>query len=427
MNEFLENCIDVLNGALVGVFGMILSAAFGDIRWTKRKKIILTAGMAGLFLWQGTVYYLMGSETVRFVYPVMVHIPLAIILCAVSKRYLWSVISVFTAYLCCQIRRWLALFVVAIVSGDSMMQNLVEAAVTIPLLLLLLRYAAPAVRMISTYPVSMQYQFGLVPVVAYCFDYLTQTYTNLYSKGSPVVTEFMSFVCSAAYLVFVLRASREQQIRRQLETAQENLNLQVAQAVREIEHLRQSQQQASTYRHDLRHHMQYLLACMENNQSEKAQAYIHEICSEIEANRVINYCENEAANLIFSSFSGRVEALDIAIKIRAAIPSEIPVSEMDLCVLLSNALENALHACQKVRGKGLPADIDVMVYEKNGKLFFQITNSCTDEVTLKNGVPVTDRPGHGIGVRSILMLVERYGGIYAFELENGRFILRISL
>lgn len=427
MSDFWENMIVVINGASVGVFGMILSAAFCDIRWTRQRKLIITAAMAGLLLWQGIVCFLMSPEAVRFLYPFITHIPLAIILSAISKKYLWSVISVFTAYLCCQIRRWLALLIVAIASGNSMMQNVVEAAVTIPLLLLLLRYAAPSVRMFSTYPVSMQYQFGLIPVLAYFFDYLTQTYMNLYFKDSPAVAEFMSFVCSAAYLVFVLRTSKEQQIRRQLEMAQENLNLQVMQAVREIEHLRQSQQQASTYRHDLRHHLQYLLTCMENDQEEKAQTYIHEICSEIEAAKVINYCENEAANLIFSAFAGRVEALDISITIHAEIPAVIPLPETDLCVLLSNALENALHACQKVKERRFPADIDVMIYEKNGKLFFQITNSCTEDVRFENGIPVTDKPGHGVGMRSILTLVERYGGIYSFESKDHRFILRISL
>lgn len=427
MSDILVNSISMINGVSVGVFGMLLSVAFCDIRWTRRKKLVIAGSMAGLLLLQGAVYYFMSPETVRYLYPVITHIPLAIVLSVVSKKCIWSVISVFTAYLCCQLRRWLALLVVAVASGDSMMQSVVEVVVTVPLLLILLRFVAPSVRMIAGYPMSMKCQFGLVPVLAYCFDYLTQTYTNLFSKGAPVVAEFMSFVCSAAYLVFVLRTSKEQQIRSQLEMAQENLNLQVVQAVREIEHLRQSQQQASTYRHDLRHHMQYLLACMENNQNEKAQAYIHEICSEIEANKVINYCENEAANLVFSAFVGRAEVQDIKITIHAEIPYIIPVSETDLCVLLSNALENALHSCQKIKAKGLPANIEVTVYEKSRKLFFQIVNSCGSDVVFEKGIPVTDRPGHGIGVRSICALVERYRGMYTFETQGNKFILRVSL
>ena len=43
------------------------------------------------------------------------------------------------------------------------------------------------------------------------------------------------------------------------------------------------------------------------------------------------------------------------------------------------------------------------------------------------GIPVTNQPNHGIGVRSICALVERYEGIYTFEVEEGKFILRISI
>ena len=175
----------------------------------------------------------------------------------------------------------------------------------------------------------------------------------------------------------------------------------MTQAVREIAHLRESQWQASVYRHDLRHHLQYLLACMENNRIEQGENYIREICTEIEANKVTVYCENEAANLILSAFAGRAKDQQIPLTIRAKIPLILPVSESDLCVLLSNSLENALHACSDLKKLGKQGKIEVSAFEKGGKFFLQIANSCGENVVFANGVPVTDHPGHGVGVRSI--------------------------
>ena len=43
------------------------------------------------------------------------------------------------------------------------------------------------------------------------------------------------------------------------------------------------------------------------------------------------------------------------------------------------------------------------------------------------GLPVTDTAGHGIGVRSICSVVERYNGVYSFTEKDGRFVLRASL
>ena len=85
----------------------------------------------------------------------------------------------------------------------------------------------------------------------YGFDYLTGVYTNLLVEGALVAVEFMPFVCCVAYLVFVLHISVAERARSQLEQVQDTLNIQIAQAVREIETLRESQQKVKVYRHDL--------------------------------------------------------------------------------------------------------------------------------------------------------------------------------
>lgn len=419
--------IYLLNLTSVGVFGMVLSAAFCDICWTRKKAFAAAGSMAAILLLQAMIYFFIDTNLVTYVYPLITHFPLAVVLCALSGKCLWSVVSVLTAYLCCQLRRWLALLIVAIFSGGTAMQNVTELAMTLPILFILLRFAAPSVRAVSHYARSVQCQFGLVPALYYGFDYLTRIYTDLLLEGVLVAVEFMPFVCSVAYLIFVVYTSKEWKIRSQLEQTQDILNLQVEQAVREIEALRESQEKISAYRHDLRHHMQFLLACMENDRIGQAQAYIRQICSEIEANKVTVFCENETVNLIFSAFAGRAKKLGVLIKVKAVVSRTIPVSESDLCVLLSNALENALHSCLDMKQKGLDGTIEVSVYEKKGKMFLQVINSCDRDIVFDSGMPVTDRPGHGIGVRSICTIVEQYGGVCSFLAENGWFILRISL
>lgn len=421
------NCLDWINLGSVGVFGMILSAKFCDIVWTRRKKLAMVVCMAVILMFQGIFYFLVDPDIVEVIYPLITHLPLVVVLCVLGGRWLWPTISVLTAYLCCQMRRWLALLTVSIFSGGSVMQNAAELVITVPLLLFLLCLVAPAVRSVSHFNVSVQCQFGLVPALYYGFDYLTRVYTDLLMEGGPVVVEFMPFVCCVAYLVFVFRTSETERVRSRLEQTQDSMNQQITQAVREIRALRKSEQKTRTYRHDLRHHMQYLSQCIENGRLEQAQKYIQEICSDIETNKVTTFCENEAANLIFSAFAGRIRERGIALRIRAKISQKIPVSENDLCVLLSNALENALHACERRIEKGLSGGIDVLAYEEKGRFFLQLTNSCDSDIVFEHGIPVTDHSGHGIGVRSICAVAEQYGGIYSFLVEGERFILRVSI
>lgn len=421
------NTVYLLNLISVGIFGMILSASFCDIPWTRQKRVILAGTLAVILLIQGTVWFFVDPFLVEYIYPLITHVPLAVFLCILGKKKFWAVISVLTAYLCCQIRRWLALLITAVFSGDLEMQCIAELAVTLPLLLLLVRFAAPSVRGVSRYTTWVQCQFGLVPAVYYGFDYLTRVYTGLLSEGTLVAVEFMPFVCCVAYLIFVYHISAAEQVRSRLEQTQESFNIQIAQAVREIESLRKSQQKAKAYRHDLRHHMLYLSSCIENGRLKQAQVYIKEICSEIEADKVTAFCENETANLIFSAFAGRAGEDGIPIRIRAVVSGVIRMSETDLCVLLSNALENALCACRKLKEKGLCGTIEVSANERKGKIFLQIVNSCDENITFVRGIPVTGRPGHGIGVRSICTIVEKYDGMYTFTAKDGRFTLRICI
>ena len=422
------NVLTVPNGIVVALFGIVLSAAFCDICWTKRNRIVLAVGTAAILLLQGGITFGASWDAMQELYPFTTHLPLAAVLGVLSGDWLWPTISLFSANLCCQLRRWAALLVVALMPTPAdWLQPAIEMLVTLPLLAALLRYVAPSARSFARYPRSMQLQFGVVPLAGYLFDYVTRIYTDLLAQGNQAAVEFMPFVCSVAYIVFVLRVSAEERTRGQLEQTRNNLKLQVGQAVREIEALRTSQQQTRAYRHDLRHHLQYISACIENGRGEQAQEYIQSICTEIEASKVTIYCENETANLIFSSFAGRSESCGVPLNIQAHIPQLISVAETDLCVLLSNALENALRACRRMKAENGPAYIEVTAREKNGHLFLQFVNPCPEGIQFENGLPVTNAEGHGIGVRSICAIVEKYKGLSDFSVQEGRFILRVSL
>lgn len=71
--------------------------------------------------------------------------------------------------------------------------------------------------------------------------------------------------------------------------------------------------------------------------------------------------------------------------------------------------------------------IEVQTYERNEKFFLQVVNDCRETVRFKDGIPVTDQPGHGIGVGSICVIVERFGGLYSFSVREGEFVLRVSI
>lgn len=151
---------EVLDGAAVGIFGILLSAAFCPIRWTGKKRWALAGCTAGLLALQGIFYFGTSPTAAQYLYPLITHLPLYVVLVLFSGRRSGPLVAVLTAYLCCQVRRWAALAVALFFPQHPLVQPVAELLFTLPLLLLFIRFLAPSMRQLSRYPASVQCQFG---------------------------------------------------------------------------------------------------------------------------------------------------------------------------------------------------------------------------------------------------------------------------
>jgi len=106
------------------------------------------------------------------------------------------------------------------------------------------------------------------------------------------------------------------------------------------------------------------------------------------------------------------------------IPEKPPCPELALSMMVSNLLENAIHACEKLdpdRERYLRARA---VY--TGQLILEVENPYSGDVVLdENGYPATDKKGHGSGSQSVRSFVEKNGGEIAYAAENGVFKVRL--
>jgi len=92
---------------------------------------------------------------------------------------------------------------------------------------------------------------------------------------------------------------------------------------------------------------------------------------------------------------------------------------------LSNALDNALNAQQTLRES--ERCIEVMLRTKNKRLLLSVQNPFGRKPVFVDGIPVTERTGHGYGTKSICYMTERLGGECQFTTEGNTFILRVMI
>ena len=94
--------VDLCNSVAVTLFGIALSAAFCNIHWTPKAKKRMLLYTLMIFCLSGIAYLGVDPGFGRYLYPLHTDLPLVLALCSLSHERLWPVISVLTAYLCCQ-------------------------------------------------------------------------------------------------------------------------------------------------------------------------------------------------------------------------------------------------------------------------------------------------------------------------------------
>ena len=92
---------------------------------------------------------------------------------------------------------------------------------------------------------------------------------------------------------------------------------------------------------------------------------------------------------------------------KAACPANLTVSDIDLCALIGNLIDNAVEACEGLADPYIRLYIGVL---KN-QLYISVTNATKDTVRKLDSEYITTKRGnHGHGLKRINLVVEKYEG-----------------
>lgn len=184
------------------------------------------------------------------------------------------------------------------------------------------------------------------------------------------------------------------------------------------------------YRHDMRHHLKVLQELAGKGNNVEILRYIGGLTGQLSEISQENYCQNATVNAVLSSCIGRaVKELDCSVTSSVQIPSRIPFDEIDVCVILANALENAASACEKITEKEKRHIHIAANFRDNRKMTVSVVNPCDEQIEFDtNGFPIVPkRKGHGIGLKSIASIARKYNGLFYCECKEGQFRLRVVL
>ena len=105
----------------------------------------------------------------------------------------------------------------------------------------------------------------------------------------------------------------------------------------------------------------------------------------------------------------------------------LKLTELEIVAVMSNILDNAIEACQKVEEN--QKWIQIVIRQVGDISFIKVTNNYYEEPYVENNVFVSqkeEREVHGIGLISVKSIIEKYGGAINIDCENGKFAIIIS-
>lgn len=263
----------------------------------------------------------------------------------------------------------------------------------------------------------------IIPVISiFTMSFVSLIIINIEEQLSPMqhIFSILSIlgILMTNFLVYVLYVNMQKDHAKQLEYS--ILQQAFKSQEKSVEETKILYQSVRSIRHDLKQHFQVALTMLHSGKINEAVDYMEKYNDTVLdgiSNKV--FCDNDVVNYIINSKSKICS--DRHIKIYIYIANEIPeFSDLDLCVLLGNALDNAIEG---VSGDG---NNEIYLELRNVDNFFMISvkNTIINSVLEYNPNLIStknEKELHGLGILSMKEVVQKYNGSIEFYESDNKF------
>lgn len=162
-------------------------------------------------------------------------------------------------------------------------------------------------------------------------------------------------------------------------------------------------------KHDISNHLTIINGLLNTNQINSLNKYLDGLLQEVYAANDFIMIDNEALCIILNN--KKAVAIQKGIDFECSITTNMSkFSDIETCSLFGNLLDNAIEATDKLEDHKY---IDFKIYKNQTNFVIECTNPCKEVPVIKNNKIVTtkdDKRIHGIGIKNIYDIVNKYNG-----------------
>lgn len=180
--------------------------------------------------------------------------------------------------------------------------------------------------------------------------------------------------------------------------------------------------QVRGWRHDYHNHIQTMLALLGDD--DRLRAYLLDLNDDLTTVDTVIKTGNVMVDAILNSKLSILCEKGITVNTKAVVPAELPVSEIDLCTIIGNLLDNAAENAGTAEESWIRIYIGIL----KDNLYLSVSNSVAGVIRKTGKIyHSTKGNGHGFGLLRIDRITQKYGGYVNRQNEDGVFVTEIML
>lgn len=185
---------------------------------------------------------------------------------------------------------------------------------------------------------------------------------------------------------------------------------------RYVEEAKTHYEKTKSFRHDIRNHIAVVRELLQNGKTQQALHYIEDM--EDIAKELSFPCStnNPVVDVLVGNKLGIATNMGIDVDCSLLLPYPCGLRDIDICIILSNALDNAIHACKNI-SSGAEKYIHVSGRIQGDFLMMEIGNSFQGKEMFKKGT----------GLSNIKTAVEKYHGVMSIKTHGTEVVLNVLL
>ena len=183
-----------------------------------------------------------------------------------------------------------------------------------------------------------------------------------------------------------------------------------------VEEAKTRYDETRSFRHDIRNHISVVKKLLQNGKLEEAAAYMEDLDDMAEKMSFPCSTNNPVVDILVGNKLGIAKSMGIDVDCSLLLPYPCGIRDIDICIVLSNALDNAIHAAKSLDA-GMGKYIRVSGRIQGDFLMMEIRNSFHGKGAFKKGT----------GLSNVKKVAERYGGAMSIETQENIFVLHVLL